>query len=103
MLGRSLKIGVAEAAGGGQAGFGGKGQQSLRNLRQHFVGTVVIALICLLQVILTAVTKAHTPIHDLIAGTVTADYATQRIFESTDALVEYKRQLAAEEAARSEY
>ena len=67
------------------------------------VGTVVIALICLLQVILTAVTKAHTPIHDLIAGTVTADYATQRIFESTDALVEYKRQLAAEEAARSEY
>ena len=67
------------------------------------VGTVVIALICLLQVILTAVTKAHTPIHDLIAGTVTADYATQRIFESIDALVEYKRQLAAEEAARSEY
>lgn len=66
-------------------------------------GTAVIAMLGILQIILVAATKTRSPIHDLIAGTMTADYATQRIFESTDELVEYKRKLAAEEAARSEY
>lgn len=66
-------------------------------------GTAVIVMLAVLQIILVAATKTHSPIHDLLAGTMTADYATQRIFESTDELIEYKRKLAAEEAARSEY
>jgi len=62
-----------------------------------------LGIILLAQLILTAVTRAHTPIHDLLAGTVTVDYSSQRIFESTDELIAYTKRLHAERAARSEY
>ena len=38
-----------------------------------------------------------------MAGTVAVDYASQTIFPSTEALVEYKKRIAAERAARSPY
>ena len=40
-------------------------------------------------------------LHDLMALTVTADMATQRIFESKEALVEYQKIKAEEEANAS--
>lgn len=66
-------------------------------------GTVVLLLILLIQIIIFAATRNHSLIHDLLAGTAAADMASQRIFESEDELIEYKKKLAAEAAAKKEY
>ena len=65
-------------------------------------GTVVLLLILLIQMIIFAATRNHSLIHDLLAGTA-ADMASQHIFESEDELIEYKKKLAAEAAAKKEY
>lgn len=64
---------------------------------------IVVAGVVLLQVILLVATKNNTMIHDLLAGTLVADYASQRIFRSTEELVEYQKKIAAERAARQTY
>ncbi len=66
------------------------------------IGIVVLGLIALLQLILVFASRTRNAIHDLIACTVVVDYASQMIFDSTDALVEYKKKLHAENAMRSE-
>ena len=67
------------------------------------VGTGVLILIALLQVILMCATKNHSAIHDLLADTVVVDMATQRIFESEAELIEFKKKIHAENAARASY
>lgn len=67
------------------------------------LGTVILGLILLLQVILLIATKTNSAIHDLLAGTVAVDISSQMIFPDTDALIEHKKKVAAEEAARKEY
>ena len=66
-------------------------------------GTIVLGLILLLQIIVIGVTKTNSAIHDLLSGTVVVDYHSQKIFSSTDELIEYKKVLAAERAARQSY
>ena len=61
------------------------------------------AALLIAQVILVLVTKNHSLLHDLMAGTVVVDYASQRIFQSTQELVEYQKKIAAERAARQTY
>lgn len=67
------------------------------------VGTLVLALIFVLQIVLLAATKTNSAIHDLLAKTVVVDYLSQRIFESEQELIAYKEKIHAERAARSEY
>jgi uncharacterized RDD family membrane protein YckC len=66
-------------------------------------GTVVLGGILLLQLILICATKNRTLVHDLLAYTVAVDVASQRIFESPEALLEYKKRIHAEQAERSTY
>ncbi len=66
------------------------------------VGIIVIGGLLILQLILLAATRAHTPIHDLLAHTVTVDIQSQRIFDSPEALLEYKKKLHAEAVERGE-
>lgn len=66
-------------------------------------GTLVLGLILLLQIIALCATRNNCAIHDLLAGTVVVDFHSQRIFDSTEELVEYKKLLAAERAARQSY
>lgn len=66
-------------------------------------GTIVLFLIALLQVILICATRNNSAIHDLLSGTVAVDFASQKIFDSTEDLVEYKKKIHAERAARSDY
>lgn len=47
-------------------------------------GTGIIVLLALAQLVLLAVTRGRTPIHDLLAQTVTVDLASQRIFETAE-------------------
>ena len=68
-----------------------------------FACLVGIALILIIQLGTTMFSYLHTPIHDLISGTVAVDFASQRIFESTESLLEYKKKIHAETAKKTEY
>ena len=67
------------------------------------VGLIVLGGILLLQVILLGISKTDSAIHDHLAGTVVIDIASQRIFDTTDDMIEYKKKIAAEKAARQAY
>ena len=70
--------------------------------RLGMFGTVLIGALLLVQAILFFGTHAHTPIHDKLAGTVTVDLASQMIFDSPEALLEYKKRIHAESTAKQE-
>lgn len=57
---------------------------------------VGLALLVIVQAILTFATKMHTPIHDAISGCVTIDIASQMIFDSKEEMTEYKKRASAE-------
>lgn len=67
------------------------------------VGVITIGLLVILEIVVMIVTKTNSSIHDLLSDTVVVDMASQRIFESEEALLEYKKALHAEEVANSEY
>ena len=48
-------------------------------------------------------TPTHGVIHDFLAQTVTVDLPSQLIFNTEEALLEYKKKVAAEDAARKPY
>lgn len=66
-------------------------------------GVIVIGLIYLLELILVCATRTHSAIHDLFAGTVVIDMASQRIFDSNEEKLAYQKKLAAEIADKSTY
>ena len=67
------------------------------------LGLVILFVLALSQIILLIVTKARTPIHDLMAATVTVDMASQMIFDTPEDLLEYKKKIQAELAAKASY
>ncbi len=67
------------------------------------VGPTVLLGIALIELISLAATRTNSAIHDLLAGTVAVDLASQQIFRSTDDLIAYTQKRAAEEAARKPY
>lgn len=67
------------------------------------VGIAGVLLLFLLQVVFLITSLYRTPIHDMIAGTVTVDIASQMIFASTEELMAYKQRIHAEMAERAEY
>lgn len=66
------------------------------------VGIVSVLLITLLQLILICATKTRSAIHDLLAYSVEVDLVSQQIFDTPEALVEYKKQLHAEDSLYKE-
>lgn len=68
-----------------------------------FSGTILLGVLALGQGLCMLLSRKNTAVHDLLAGTVVADYGSQMIFESAEALVEYQKKLHAERAARQEY
>lgn len=74
----------------------------------YFGSSTVIGLIFLLiyvvaQIICMISSHSNSPIHDLMAGTVAVDMASQRIFETYDQLIEHNKKIAAERAKRQTY
>lgn len=67
------------------------------------LGPVVIFAIGAGQLASVLFTRHNCAIHDLLAGTVVADYPSQTIFQSTEDLIEYQKKLAADRAARATY
>ena len=62
-------------------------------------GTLLILGLALVNGCLFLFTYAHTPIHDLLAGTVTVDLPSQQIFDTREDMIAFKEKLAAEKAA----
>jgi len=67
------------------------------------IGPVVIIGILAAEVICIFVSQTVSLIHDALAGTVAVDLTSQRVFESEEALIEYKKKLHAEQAAKQAY
>jgi len=67
------------------------------------VGPIIIGLILLVQIVLMIKTDTNSMIHDVLAKTVVIDVASQMIFDSEEALIEYKTKKHAEQAARETY
>lgn len=67
------------------------------------MGTMILGLILLLQVVLLIVTRTNSLLHDLLACTVAVDMASQMMFDTPEALMEYVKRRSAEAAKRSEY
>ncbi len=66
-----------------------------------FFGTLLIMGLLLLQIVLVAATRARTPIHDLLAQTVTVDFASQMIFDTPEDMLAYKKRIHAEEVEKT--
>ena len=66
------------------------------------VTLVLLLLLLVAQIALLIFTQANTPLHDMLAGTVTVDLASQLIFDTPEELLEYKKQLHAESLAEKE-
>ena len=67
------------------------------------VGISVAIIIVFSNLVAVIVTKTHSPIHDVLSSTVTVDMATQIIFDTPEALLEYKKKLHEEQVEKSEY
>lgn len=67
------------------------------------IGPLILGLILLLQVILMIVTNTNSCIHDILAKTVTVDFASQMIFDTEEEMLEYKKKAHAEKVARQTY
>lgn len=66
------------------------------------VTTILLLLLVVAEIALLIFTQANTPLHDMLAGTVTVDFASQMIFDSPEELLEYKKKLHAESVAEKE-
>ena len=55
------------------------------------VGIAILAALLLSQIVLLIATRERTPLHDIMAGTVTVDMASQMIFDTTEELLAYKQ------------
>lgn len=66
-------------------------------------GTAVIVALALMNFLLITLRRDHQLIHDILADTVVVDYASQKIYESEEDVIEAKKERAREEAERSSY
>ncbi len=66
-------------------------------------GIFVLFIIAVAEIVCMAVSRTNSLLHDLIAVTVAVDLASQRIFESSEKLLEYKKALHAESVDRAKY
>lgn len=66
-------------------------------------GLILLAALLLAQVICLIATRTNSALHDLLAGTVTVDFSSQRIFSSTAELIEYTKRIHAERAEKQSY
>ena len=65
-------------------------------------GTVFLLALLVGQLLCLLLTRNNSAIHDLLAGTVTVELASQQIFDNTEALIEYTKRIHADRAARRE-
>jgi uncharacterized RDD family membrane protein YckC len=73
------------------------------NITSGIVGLIAIAAVLITNLVMIMVSKSNIAIHDLLSSTVAVDMASQLIFESPEALIEYKQRIHAQEVEKSQY
>ena len=66
-------------------------------------GLIALAALLIFEITLMIKTKTNSTIHDLLSYTVVVDKESQMIFESKEALIEYKNRIHAEETNKKLY
>ncbi|MBE6810176.1 MAG: RDD family protein [Ruminococcaceae bacterium] len=64
------------------------------------ISVVILLVILAAHIICLVTTRTNSLLHDVMAGTVAVDMASQRIFDSREALIEYTKKLHASEAQK---
>lgn len=67
------------------------------------MGTALLAVLLFGQIGCVLFTRTNSAIHDLMAGTVVVDFASQTIFRTTEDLIAYQKKVAADRAGRAPY
>ena len=67
------------------------------------IGTALVLCLWAAQLALVIATPTNSLIHDKLADTVTVDLGSQLIFNTEEDLLEYKKKVSAEKAARQSY
>ena len=67
------------------------------------LGTALLGGLLIAQILIMALNRNNSLIHDLLAGTVVVDVASQMIFRSTQDLIDYKTRISREQANRQNY
>lgn len=67
------------------------------------VSVVILFILLAVEIICLITTRTNSLLHDVLAGTVAVDMASQRIFESREALIEHTKKLHAEQANKPTY
>ncbi len=67
------------------------------------MGTILVLGLAVIQVVLLLANRNHAVIHDLLSDSMVVDMSSQMIFESEDALLDYKKRMSAEKAAQDPY
>ena len=67
------------------------------------VGTIVLLILAIMQIVLLFATGNKTVIHDILACTVVVDKSSQMIFSDEEELIEYKKQYSLEKANTQKY
>lgn len=67
------------------------------------VGMIGLFAIIIIQFFCVVSTRLHTAIHELISATVSVDMSSQLIFDTPEALLEYKQNLHEQEVKKSSY
>lgn len=67
------------------------------------VSVVVLLVLLVVEIICLITSRTNSLLHDVLAGTVAVDMASQRIFESREALIEHTKKLHAEQANKPTY
>lgn len=67
------------------------------------ISIAILAILLIIEIICMIATRTNSLLHDVLAGTVAVDMASQRIFESREALLEYTKKIHAEKANAPTY
>ena len=67
------------------------------------LGTVLLGGLAIGQILCMGLSRNNCAIHDHMAGTVVVDLASQQVFDSPEALLEYTKRIHAERARRQDY
>lgn len=63
------------------------------------LGAIVLLVILIAQIVILFATKNRTPIHDILAQTITVDMSSQMIFDTPEERDEYYQRIASETAS----
>ena len=67
------------------------------------LGIIIIAAVLITQIVFLIATRNNLAIHDALAATVVVDLSSQMIFETEEAMIEYKKNVHAEKATQQKY